>query len=518
MSISELLNNLTPASIFPVAIGVFLIFFFIYYIKTLQPRRGTAEWITVQLNKPALTVLARQHTMSSKDATPLIIITVLFLILALFNLGGNEPINVLNEIHEPSADRNHINNMYFDEIYFVRTAVEHIENIPPFELSHPPLGKEIIALSILLFGASPFGWRLIGALIGVLMIVIMYIFVKNMFGKTVIASCAALLFGFDFMRFVQTRIATIDTFAVFFILLSFFFMYRHITTDINAPFKKSLPSLAFSGIFFGLSFATKWIGFYAGAGLLLIYTIRLIQLGSYYFSTRKNGFGIYITKTILYSALFFVIIPVFIYYLTYIPYGTARGMSIGTGMLWSSDYFRIVWNNQVLIYTYHSNLVAEHPFSSVWWQWILNVRPILYVNNYIDESRATFGAFGNPVVWWGGFIAMIMMVVRIFTHRDGKALFIVTGFLSQLLPWVAVSRILFAYHYFPSTLFLILALAHIFNTIIERRRRSSAKSAIYGYTAVSGTIFAVFYPSMAGMYLPGWFYSNYLRWFTSWPF
>ena len=40
------------------------------------------------------------------------------------------------------------------------------------------------------------------------------------------ALCGAALFTFDFLHLVQTRIATIDTYGVFFILVSYYFMYR----------------------------------------------------------------------------------------------------------------------------------------------------------------------------------------------------------------------------------------------------------------------------------------------------
>jgi dolichyl-phosphate-mannose--protein O-mannosyl transferase len=320
------------------------------------------------------------------------------------------------------------------------------------------------------------------------------------------------------MRFVQTRIATIDTYSVLFILLSFFFMYRYITVNVRASFRKTLVPLALSGLFFGFSFATKWTGFYAGAGLLIIYVIRLFQLGRYYMSEEKDGFGEYLTKTILYSFLFFVIVPAIVYYLTYIPYGIAQGMTISGGMLWSADYFNIVRSNQVSMFTYHSQLDAEHPFSSHWWQWILNIRPILYVRSHLDGARATYGAFGNPVLWWGGFVAMVIIAIRVFKHRDGKALFILIGYLSQLLPWVAVTRIVFAYHYFPSTLFLVLALAHIFNTINERDNSSLGKSAIIGYSGLTGAIFLLFFPALSGLYMPEWYYTSFVRWFSTWPF
>ena len=114
----------------------------------------------------------------------------------------------------------YMNSMYFDEIYHGRAGYEYLRGVPPFETTHPPLGKVFIALSIHVFGMNPFGWRFIGALFGVLMLLILYVFIKNMFGKTMVATCGTLLFGFDFMRFVQTRIATIDTYAVLFCIIN----------------------------------------------------------------------------------------------------------------------------------------------------------------------------------------------------------------------------------------------------------------------------------------------------------
>jgi len=169
------------------------------------------------------------------------------------------------------------------------------------------------------------------------------------------------------------------------------------------------------------------------------------------------------------------------------------------------------------MYNYHSTLVAEHTFSSSWWQWIFNIRPVLYVHEGMGDLRAKFGAFGNPVISWGGLLAMITMAVRVYLYRDGKALFILIGYLSQLLPWVVVTRILFAYHYYPSTVFLVLALAHMFNTIVEKKGESGIP-AVIGYTAVTGSIFAIFYPSLSGMYMPQWYYSNVIKWFSTWPF
>ena len=412
----------------------------------------------------------------------------------------------------------YMNSMYFDEIYHGRTALEHLRGVYPYETTHPPLGKEIIAVSISIFGMTPFGWRFAGAVFGVVMLIVLYILIKNMFGKTPVAVCGTLLLGFDFMRFVQTRIATIDTYGVFFILLSYFFMYRYITTDADAPFRKSLAPLALSGLFFGIGCASKWIVIYAGLGLAALYAIRLVMLFKHYDENQRPGFGAYLAKTLMYSVLFFVVIPAIIYYLSYIPYGLARDMTISDGMLWNSDFYRdIVWKNQTSMFSYHSKLEEGHPYSSVPWQWILDVRPILYVYNANDKLKSAFAAFGNPVVWWGGLLAMIAMLFQTVWRRDGKALFILIGYLSQFGPWLIISRAVFIYHYFPSTLFLVLALAHVFNTILESKR-GLYRQAVYGYTAATGAVFAMFFPALTGIYAPHSYFAKLLRWIpVSWP-
>ena len=68
------------------------------------------------------------------------------------------------------------------------------------------------------------------------------------------------LLAFDFMHLTQTRIATIDSFATFFILLMYLFLYRYFTEG-------RLRHLAACGVTFGIGAATKWTCLYAGAGL-----------------------------------------------------------------------------------------------------------------------------------------------------------------------------------------------------------------------------------------------------------
>ena len=396
------------------------------------------------------------------------------------------------------ARQTFMNSSYFDEIYHVRTAWEQLNGVYPYEITHPPLGKAIIGLGIRLFGMTPFGWRFSGTLFGVLMLPILYIFSKKLFGGHVTPAACTSLMATDFMHFVQTRIATIDTYAVFFIMLMYLLMYLFLTEG-------RLRDLALCGICFGLGAASKWTCFYAGAGLALIWAAWVIH------ETRAGrltfpGF----VKNALFCTVFFVLIPAFIYYLSYIPYGVAQGK---TNLL-SRDYLNIVLDNQRYMFNYHSQLIATHPYSSDWYQWLLDIRPILYYLDYLPDGRkVTFGAFVNPVLCWGGLIALFALGYLAVARRDQVSAFILFGYLAQLLPWALVQRLIFAYHYFPCTVFLALALGRCFDLLVRNVPRG--KLYVGGFAALSLAVFILFYPDLAGIPIG----RSILRsWLPTWPF
>ena len=399
----------------------------------------------------------------------------------------------------------YMNSSYFDEIYHARTALEHIENVYPYEITHPPLGKEIIGIGIRLFGMTPFGWRFMGALFGVLMLPILYVFLKRMTRSSAISACGTIIFAFDFMHFVQTRIATIDTYSVFFILLMYLFMWRFVSGG-------KWRYLALSGIFFGLGAASKWTCIYAGGGLAVIWLVYWIT------QVKKPGFAKRFIGNCAFCLLFFVAIPAAIYYVSYYHYGTASGLDGGVGMFFTRDYFDVVWDNQVYMWEYHSDLVSTHPYSSRWYQWLVDARPILYYLEYFDDgTKMAFGAFLNPVFCWAGLLAMIANGIFAVKDRDGKSAFIVIGYLAQLLPWVLVTRLTFAYHYFPSSVFMLLALCHVWERLkqqgIFRWQRS-----MYAVTGVCAGLFVAYYPVLTGLRTAVWYTRGFLRWFPSWPF
>ena len=92
-----------------------------------------------------------------------------------------------------------------------------------------------MSVGIAIFGMTPFGWRFMGALIGALMLPAMYLFGKQLTGKRKFAAFAMLLMSLDLMHFTQTRMATIDSFPTFFIILSYLCMTRYMFCPIRSP-------------------------------------------------------------------------------------------------------------------------------------------------------------------------------------------------------------------------------------------------------------------------------------------
>lgn len=499
------------------------------------------------------------------------------------------------------------NSTYFDEIYHARTAKEHIDGVYPYEITHPPLGKLIMGLGIRLFGMNPFGWRFMGTLLGVLMLPILYIFLKNMFGKTPVAACGTILFAADFMHLTQTRIATIDTYGVFFILCMYFFMFRYLTLPQGTSFARGALPLGLSGLMWGLGAASKWTVIYAAVGLAILYFMGFYQRMRDW--SAPKGRVAWCVKTLLYSVLMFVVIPFFLYTLSYWPYAAAAGSTAGLGThlldivkfpfvqlpQLLGEYLRplaegeqhtfpisgsstnlvdIMLRNQHYMLTYHQGVSQAHPYSSRWYEWVVNARPILYyMDNSIPGHTVRFAAFSNPVVCWTGFFAMLICAARSFRRLAGRlaylllscagatavtlmvdprleqsqltpglvllviamallylalgtgaallfprqttlAPFILIGWLSQLVPWMFIGRTTFEYHYFPSILFLVLAISALFDTLMDSRE--NWKLPVYGLTSLSVGCYVLFYPLLIGISIPTW-YEALVRWLPSWP-
>lgn len=389
----------------------------------------------------------------------------------------------------------------FDEVYHGRTAYEILHGLPIYETSHPHLGKILISLGIALFGMTPFGMRFMPAVFGILMVPLIYLFAKRLFKNTFCATATTFLLVFDCMHFTLSRIATIDIFEAFFILLMYYFMYRYIEEDTvyrrgKLPPRQVLTPLALCGISMGLGIAAKWTGVYAGIGLAAIFLLH----------TVRHNPGRQMLRLFFFCCVFFILIPLGIYTLSFLPAVTYTEYPnlLQKAVSCTQDMFR-----------YHSRLVSEHRYSSSFYEWPIIRVPLLASSNAVGAAKVSaVNYMGNPAIWWPGMLCCLYVLFRWIVRKDRQAGFLSIAYLAQYVPWILVPRLVFIYHYFPSSVMMILCVGYTISRILHRFQ-AKGRAAVVGYLTIAACCFLLFYPVISGYpFYREW--GLHLRWLKEW--
>ncbi|MSY41055.1 MAG: phospholipid carrier-dependent glycosyltransferase, partial [Actinobacteria bacterium] len=99
-------------------------------------------------------------------------------------------------------------------------ALNLFKDSPAFVV-HPPLGKWTIAVGEYAFGATPFGWRISVAVLGVLGIIMLARIVRRLTRSDLIGTLAGLLLALDGIHIVMSRTGLLDMVLAFWILAAF---------------------------------------------------------------------------------------------------------------------------------------------------------------------------------------------------------------------------------------------------------------------------------------------------------
>lgn len=397
---------------------------------------------------------------------------------------------------------------YFDEIYHARSAWEALHQIEPYETTHPPLGKLLISSGIAIFGMNGFGWRIVGALFGVALVPLMYLLGLKLFRERFYAFCAAFLMMADFMRFAQSRVAVIDVYGVFFILVMYYFILDLFAEEGETAPRSVNTSILLAGAAFGVGAACKWIALYAGGGMgLLVLVKTALELKRRSFPPGR-GSAAFLLRRGAVCLVAFAVIPAAIYLLAYIPFLQLPGPGHEL-----ADVFRL----QKHMYSYHSLLKSTHPFSSPWWSWLLDLRPMwMYSGAGLPPGTAsTIASFGNPAIWWLAAPAIIATAFLAIKDRQAQLGVVLLAFSFQFLPWIGVNRLVFIYHFFSAVPFVILSIVAVIKGL--ERRFPDIRPGVHLYLVVTGGLFIQFYPALSGMQVSEGYIAS-LRWLPTWLF
>ncbi len=361
----------------------------------------------------------------------------------------------------------------FDEVYHAFTAKEYVTgskvawewwNTPPpgvaYEWTHPPIAKEIMALSLGLFHTTDaWGWRLPGVIMNLIAIYLVYQIALFLFKKEPLALTSAFLFSIDGLNFVQSRTGMNDIYVVTFMLASFFLFVK--------------KRLFFSAVLFGLAIASKWAAVY-----LLFVFVTLIFLDS---------------KSTLFEKLFkkialYIIVPPVIYLLSYLPF-----------FILGHTFDQFIQLQQQM-WWYHTHLKAAHDYASAWWSWPFNLYPVWYYVQYFNNGYiANIFASGNLPLFIFGFAAILLSIKDIVFKKISTLAIIILGFLIFWLPWSVSPRIMFLYHYCASIPFMCIALGFQLNKLYEQK---SSRQFFYLLLGLTFLGFLFYYPVLTGIALP----------------
>ncbi|MGH7881323.1 MAG: phospholipid carrier-dependent glycosyltransferase [Candidatus Dormibacteraceae bacterium] len=440
----------------------------------------------------------------------------------------------------------------FDEIHFADAAHGYLKGLgclpdyaePGLEFCdpEPPLAKELIAAGEwgdgkwrqLTEGArgdpadlgfNTFGWRIMVCIFGSLVVPLMYLLAFGLWPNRWFAATAAFLCCLDGMFFVQSRIAMLDIFPIFFIMLSYTLFLFHLRSQ---RWSSSLLTLMLTGIALGLAISTKWI---ALAALASIGFFLAARVGLTYLNRERRSVSlpenlpgnVPPTLYIGTAAMALLAIPAAVYTLSWLPFFFwGRMHSLGD-----------LVSYQFQLYDWLASFTGSHPFASKWYTWPFLYRPVLYysgdlgLDGYGQSLVAKIIDLGNPIIWWASILAILSLPYFLFKKRSWAAAVILVGFITQYFPFVRVIRMTFLYYMFGALIFMILALAFVLARIHQSEgkiffrwpglaeRVSVQKLVLPGFLILTVLFFSYFYPIWSGEPLGN---SDWLSrmWFPSW--
>ena len=446
----------------------------------------------------------------------------------------------------------------------------------PEMIVHPEVGKWLIALGIRAFGMDPFGWRIASAIVGSLMVLLMCRFVRRLTGSTMLGVVGGLLLMIDGLQFVLSRLALLDIFVAFFVLLGVHCVVadrdwhraklaRLVPEQVSdpdawGPVRALLfrPWLLAAGVAFGLAIGSKWTAAYplAAFGLLC----WLWSAGA------RRSFGVRwpIPKSVLTDGLPAFVHLVLVAFVVYVatwtgwlvhaheyeehlsatqythydddPDWPTRTEADASGPGEVVQSLRSLWYYHSDVYNFHRHFLndSSHSYASKPSGWLFQNRPVgVAADTGIKPGTQGCDApkgsdclrqvllLGNPTIWWAGCAALLFALVMWVAARDWRAGVAVVGVASTWLPWLMYDdRPIFLFYAVVTLPFVVLALVLAIGRLIGSSRapspRRTAGVVVAGAFVVLALVnFAWFWPIWTNQLLTHSEWTDRI-WFSRW--
>lgn len=426
----------------------------------------------------------------------------------------------------------------------------------PEYVVHPPLGKWMIVVGLKLFGTgTPLGWRFSSAVVGTLSVLVIMWVAWMLFRSVALATVAGLLMAVDGLALVQSRLALLDIFLMFWLLLAFALLVadristrRRLARRVAAQAQGGVPGQRWlrcgpwlgirwyrvaAGAACGAACGVKWnaLFFVAVFGLLTV----LWDIGARRAVGVRNWFTAALLKDAGAAFCSVVLVGLGTYLVTWTGWFLSSSaydrhwaeQDPGEGVGWLPPSLRSLWHYHVSAYAFHTGLDTPHTYMSPAWKWLLLARPTsyYYASEGLDcEASSCSSAVlnqGNPLIWWTAAAAMLLVLVWWLLRRDWRMGAIVLVFAVGYLPWFAypdrTTFFFYALSFFP---WLVLGLTAVLGLALGRpgdslmRRRAGLLVVGMFLAAVLATS-AFFLPVWTAQPLP-YDHWRWRMWFPDW--
>ena len=370
---------------------------------------------------------------------------------------------------------------------------------------HPPTGKWLIALGMKIFGqADPVGWRIAAAICGIITVFLLCRLTQNLFRTPALTLLAGLFLATDGMAIVMSRTSILDGFLTMFALAAFLCVVKDQETSrprllaklrdwdgLGAPRQGwsdlrtylirqdrrpfaigpnagNRPWLLAAGVLAGLSCSVKWSGIYALAFLGLFVALREVTC------RWRAGHPSPIRGALLADIWWAFILMVPTAILTYIaswfgwfahPAAHGHGRS---GIPGFAGSLADLWLYHKEMWTFHNGLSTPHTYQSSPYTWLAQYRATSFhwangpeVTGCASGTCATdIVALGNPLLWWIGIGALIVVLWATVRYRNWRTGVITLGYIALYVPWLAYAhRTIFTFYTVAFAPFVALAVA-----------------------------------------------------------
>lgn len=129
-----------------------------------------------------------------------------------------------------------------------------------------------------------------------------------------------------------------------------------------------------------------------------------------------------------------------------------------------------------------------------------------------DRCAGAILAVGNPIIWWGEALALLLVIWAAFKRHDWRAWAILAGYIALYLPWFAYAhRTIFTFYTVAFVPFVVLALTYVIGELIGEREvpLRDRRPGIWTAALIVVLVLAVsafYWPIWTNQWVPYWFW------------